>query len=76
MSKIFPGLTSSTYNSGRGKNSHVQASSNHRPGGGYHDLHSIHVRKEVELSVVNRPADGPWSKPRHATDSEEWIFRP
>ncbi|CBF74469.1 hypothetical protein AN4213.2 [Aspergillus nidulans FGSC A4] len=59
MSKIFPGLTSSTYNSGRGKNSHVQVSSNNRPGGGYHDLHSIHVRKEVELSVVKRPADGP-----------------
>jgi hypothetical protein len=76
MSKIFPGLTSSTYNSGRGKNSHVQVSSNHKPGGGYQDLHSIHVRKEVELSVVNRPADGSWSKPRHATDSEEWMFRP
>ncbi|KAL4992428.1 hypothetical protein BDW68DRAFT_173132 [Aspergillus falconensis] len=76
MSKIFPGLTSTTYNSGQGKNSHVQVSSNHKPGGGHRDLHSIYVRKDVELSVVNRPVDGPWSRPRRATDSEEWIFRP
>ncbi|KAL4941709.1 hypothetical protein BDV06DRAFT_222847 [Aspergillus oleicola] len=79
MSKIFPGLTSSTYNSGRGKNSHVQVSSNQRSGQQYQDMHSIHVRKDVELSVISRPLDGRWDAPHYHTgrsDSEEWIFRP
>ncbi|KAL6234387.1 hypothetical protein BDW75DRAFT_231153 [Aspergillus navahoensis] len=52
MSKIFPGLTRTTHYSGRGKNSHAQISSNYKFGGGYPDLHSIHVRKDVELSIV------------------------
>ncbi|KAL4933705.1 uncharacterized protein BDV17DRAFT_66395 [Aspergillus undulatus] len=69
MSKIFPGLTSSTYNSGRGTSSHVQVSSNQKSGHQYQDIHSIHVTKEVQLSVVSRPVNG-------QSDSGEWIFRP
>ncbi|KAL4919294.1 hypothetical protein BDW62DRAFT_209779 [Aspergillus aurantiobrunneus] len=58
MSKIFPGLTSSTHNSGRGKSSHAQASSNIKSRHEYQTMHSIHVRKDVELSVVHRPVNG------------------
>lgn len=79
MAKIFPSLTSSTYNSGRAKISHGQGSSNLRSGQEYQEMHSIHVRKDIELSVVNRPVDERWDRPMNPTgsgDSEEWIFRP
>jgi hypothetical protein len=79
MSKIFPGLTSSTFNSGRGKISHVQISSGLRSGNEFQDLHSIHVRKDVELSVVKKSGDERWDRPQNPagrSDSEEWIFRP
>lgn len=79
MAKIFPSLTSSTYNSGRAKISHGQGSYNLRSGQEYQDMHSIHVRKDVELSVVNRSVHERWDRPVNPTgrnDSEEWIFRP
>ncbi|KAL3451247.1 hypothetical protein BJX65DRAFT_237705 [Aspergillus insuetus] len=79
MSKIFPGLTSSTFNSGRGKSSHVQITSGLRSGKDFNDLRSIHVRKDVELSVVNKSANERWDRPQNPagrSDSEEWIFRP
>ncbi|KAL5336498.1 hypothetical protein BJX70DRAFT_389932 [Aspergillus crustosus] len=79
MSKIFPGLTSSTYNSGRGKISHAQVTSGIKSGHEYQDIHSIHVRKDVELKVVNRHVDERWDRsqnPGGRSDSEEWIFRP
>ncbi|OJJ57701.1 hypothetical protein ASPSYDRAFT_133705 [Aspergillus sydowii CBS 593.65] len=79
MAKIFPSLTSSTYNSGRAKISHGQGSSNLRSGQEYQEMHSIHVRKDIELSVVYRPVDERWDRPMDTTgsgDSEEWIFRP
>ncbi|KAL3471573.1 hypothetical protein BJX99DRAFT_266619 [Aspergillus californicus] len=79
ISKIFPSLTSSTYNSGGGRGSNVQVSSGVKSERRYQDIHSIHIRKDIELSVVNKSCDERWDRPHGPTgrcDSEEWIFRP